>query len=93
VIDREHFEGLLRRQEELTPEDRRHLRDALRQDWLLRLLALVQSEVDGQTRQLKVASLATEEGVRETVHQQGKVTGMERVIELMLEEVDKEENT
>jgi hypothetical protein len=92
VIDREHFEKLLRKQEELTPEDRRHLKDALRQDWLLRLLGLAQSEIDGQTRQLKVASLSTEEGVRDTVHQQGKVTGMERVIELMLEEADKEEN-
>lgn len=93
MIDREHFETLLRRQDVPAPDDCQHLRDALRQDWMLRALGIVQQELDGQTRQLRVADLSSEEGVRTTVHQQGKVAGMERVIEALLELADTEENS
>jgi hypothetical protein len=85
VIDPEAFRQRCLAQEGFSVEDRKELQKLLRLGWFQRMMKELADEADGQRRSFTNMDMTTEEGVKKALGTQGRVRGLDRAFDLVVE--------
>lgn len=87
-IDVEDVEAAILASDSPSTEDLENLERVLLSDWFLRCLRPLFEEMNGNRKHLVSASLESAEGVNRALRVQGKVQGISRALETLVDQVN-----